>query len=94
MLSTLIIISIAIMTGATIASIRLWNMATIEQRTKLFFATTIIRLLLSVILFGISIYALHPDIEQIKIFTLIFAATYFLLLLFDTGYFYYTSNNK
>lgn len=94
MLSTLIIISTAIMTGVTVGSIKLWNLATIEQRTKLFFATTIIRLLLSVIIFAVSIYALRSDIEQVKIFTVIFAPTYFLFLLFDTGYFYYSCNKK
>lgn len=94
MLSILIVIAIAILTGATFASIKLWNMATIEQRTKLFLVTTVFRLLLSVLIFGGSVFALRPDIEQIKVFTVAFAAIYFLLLVFDTGYFYYTSNKK
>lgn len=94
MLSTMIILSVVIMVCATIASIYLWNMATLEQRTKLFFATTIFRLLLSAVIFGVGVYALRLDIEQVKVFTVIFAATYFLLLIFDTGYFYYTSNKK
>lgn len=94
MLIALIEISAALLAVMTFASIRFWNLATVEQRTKLFFATTAFRLLLLALIFGGSAYILRSDIENIKIFTLIFALMYFLSLIFDTGYFYYTSNKK
>ena len=94
MLTTLIIITLAVQIVLTIGSIFLWKKAEKKSAAtlaKVRLLTITVRLFVSVALFAIAIYLIKGDKETVKVFTIFFAAVYFLLLVADTLYFYVCS---
>lgn len=103
MLTTLIIITIAVQIALTIGGVVLWKKAKRKSAAalaKVRMLTTTVRLLVSVAIFAIALGFLKDDKEIVKVFTIFFAASYFILLIADTLYFYISSkkidnkNNK
>lgn len=94
MFSILLILTVAYQTGITIGAVSTWK-ATMKnnpaQLPKVFFAITTVRLIFSVAFFALALWLIHSDLEQVKIFTLFFLVVYILLLIFDTAYFYSSS---
>jgi len=94
MLTVLIIITLLYQVVFTAGSIMVWRTVknnNPEQLPKVFFATTAIRLFTSVVVFALAMWLIHSDMEHVKIFTVFFLAVYMLLLVFDTAYFYCSS---
>ena len=94
MLTTLIIITIAVQIALTIGGIILWKKAkgkSAATLAKVRMLTSTVRLLVSVAIFAIAIYLIKEDKETVKVFTIFFAAVYFILLITDTLYFYVCS---
>lgn len=94
MLLILIILTTAYQTGITIGAVTTWKAAMKNnpaQLPKVFFAITTVRLVISVTFFALALWLIHSDLGQVKIFTLFFLVVYMLLLVFDTAYFYCSS---
>ncbi|MDO5446598.1 MAG: hypothetical protein Q4F34_02330, partial [Prevotellaceae bacterium] len=94
MLTTLIIITIVVQLALTLGGIILWKKAgkkSAARLTKVRMLTTTVRLLVSVAIFAIAIFLIKEDRDAVKVFTIFFAAIYFLLLISDTIYFYVCS---
>lgn len=100
MLTILIIITLVLHAVLTLGSIKVWK--TIEKTNptslaKVFFVSMAVRLVVSVVIFAVSLWLMKDDVDSIKMFTILFVIIYFLLLAFDTIYFYCslkTINNK
>ncbi len=94
MITILIILTVlihAIITGGTILvwnSIKKSNPAVLP---KVFFASTAVRLVGCVIVFACAMLLIHDDMHTVKVFTAVFLAAYFLMLIIDTAYFYCSS---
>lgn len=94
MFITLIAITLLLHALLTICSLVVWNKVLKDRPQalpRLFFLTTIVRLLASVALFLVALMMIRHDTAQVKMFTLIFIAAYLLLLIFDTAYFCHSS---
>jgi len=94
MLTVLIIITLLYQVIFTAGSVLVWKSVKNNnpaQLPKVFFATTAIRLFTSVVVFALALWLIHTDIGQVKIFTAFFLVVYMLLLIFDTAYFYCSS---
>ncbi|MCQ2128948.1 MAG: hypothetical protein MJZ08_05910 [Bacteroidaceae bacterium] len=91
MLAILIIITLVLHAVLTLGSIKVWK--TVEKTNpvslaKVFFVSMAVRLIVSVAIFAISLMLMKDDVDAIKLFTILFVIIYFLLLAFDTIYFY------
>ena len=91
MLAILIIITLVLHAVLTLGSIKVWK--TVEKTNpaslaKVFFVSMAVRLIVSVAIFAISLMLMKDDVDAIKRFTILFVIIYFLLLAFDTIYFY------
>ena len=94
MLTLLIILTVAYQTVITAGSITVWKSVMKNnpaQLPKVFFAITIVRLVFSVAFFALALWLMHTDVGQVKLFTVFFLVVYMLLLVFDTAYFYCSS---
>lgn len=94
MLTILIVLAAAYQVGITIGAVTVWKSVMKNnpvQLPKVFFAITTIRLVVSVAFFALALWLIHSDVGQVKIFTLFFLVVYMLLLIFDTAYFYCSS---
>ncbi len=94
MLLTLIAIMLLLQVLLTAGAIAIWNMVrshTPQALPKVFFITSFVRLLASIVFFAVALYVISADRDALKIFTAVFAITYLLLLVFDTMYFYFSS---
>ncbi len=94
MLLTLIAVMLLFQVLLTAGAIAIWNMVKRESPQalpKVFFLTTLVRLLASTAFFAVALYVISADKDGLKLFTAIFIITYLLLLVFDTMYFYFSS---
>lgn len=94
MLYILIAITLVYQAVLTAGSVMVWKSVKKNnpaQLPKVFFAATAVRLFISVVVFAFSVWLIHEDLTEIKIFTVVFLLVYMLLLLFDTAYFYCSS---
>ncbi|MBQ0085613.1 MAG: hypothetical protein KBS65_05165 [Prevotella sp.] len=91
MITILVIITLALHAVLTLGGIKIWK--TVEKTkpsalAKVFFISMAARLVMSVGMFLVALMLLKEDIDAIKMFTVFFVILYFLLLIFDTVYFY------
>lgn len=94
MLLTLIAIMLLLQLLLTTGTIAIWNMVrrnSPQALPKVFFLTTLVRLIASTAFFAAALYVISADKDGLKLFTAIFIITYLLLLVFDTMYFYFSS---
>ncbi len=94
MLLTLIATTLLLQLLLTAGAIAIWNMvrrSTPQALPKVFFITSLVRLLASIVFFAVALYVISADKDGLKLFTAIFIITYLLLLVFDTMYFYFSS---
>lgn len=71
-------------------SLLLWKSARETEGAnlfKIFIMTMVMRMLGGAIVFAGGVYVIREDIEAIKLFAIIFAAFYFIVLVADTVYF-------
>ena len=91
MVTTLIIITLVLHAVLTLGGIKVWKTAERTNPTalaKVFFVSTAVRLVASAGLFLIALMLIKDDAGMVKMFTIFFVILYFLLLIFDTVYFY------
>lgn len=94
MTTVLIVLTIVLHIMLTAGTVLVWQTVkktSPEALVKVFFLSMGVRLLASVILFAVGAYLIKDDTEAIKLFAVIFIAAYLLMLLFDTAYFYCSS---
>ncbi len=97
MLLTLLLITLllhAVLTGGAIMVWRTIKKSSPELMPKVFFATTLVRMIASLGVFAVSLYVINGDKDTMKLFTLIFLVVYMLLLIFDTAYYYCSSRER
>lgn len=97
MTTIVIIIMVIVQVFLTVGALTLWNTTkknSPQQLPKLFFVVSAARLLVSLIAFAAGLYLIHEDLTQVKIFTVVTLLLYMLLLVFDTAFFYFSSNTQ
>lgn len=95
MTTLVIIIMVIVQAFLTVGAVVLWNTTkknSPEQLPRLFFVVSGARLLISLIAYAAGLYLVHEDLTQVKIFTVVTLLLYMLLLVFDTAFFYFSSN--
>lgn len=94
MMTVLIVLTIVLHCILTTGTVLVWMSAkksAPEMLPKIFFLSMGVRLFASIILFAVGVYLLRGDMEPMKLFTVVFIAAYLLMLLFDTAFFYWSS---
>lgn len=94
MITILVIITLVLHTVLTFGGIKIWKTAEKTNPAalaKIFFVSMAVRLVMSVGMFLVALMLLKDDVGAIKMFTVFFVILYFLLLIFDTVYFYCSS---
>lgn len=94
MTTVLIVMTIVLHFMLTAGTVLVWQTikkSTPEALPKIFFLSMGVRLFASVILFAVGVFLIKDDTDAIKLFAVIFIAAYLLMLLFDTAYFYCSS---
>lgn len=81
------------LTVGTIKMLKKFSSESPMTRPKIFLASSVVRIILSLIAFAVSIIILKEDMHQLKVFTIAFLIIYMVVLAFDTIYFYRSSES-